>query len=286
MTYNLTKINFSNKTKASIPVNFEVKSLCCKDEEIYFIYNGGIGKIEKGIVDTNWCYELCYTEKPPDLTNLSSITYCSKSDSLYVVSGGGSQILKINLFMGEIEELLSPNQSSEIKERYLSTTQSPTEVVSDGFRVIWSVRDCHRCFKIEGGVPSPFIGCGKSGFSISNLKCSKICHPTGVTIMENTVCFADSGNNCLRGTRNDSIFNIIEDCKKLRDVFYYNKKLFFLSNNAIHMLSSEGDKTHLFEVYKVEHNIQSFCPTGKDCLYILEENDASTPEETENCQST
>jgi hypothetical protein len=280
MIYNLIKFNYANQTKNTIPLDFHPKGFCCVNDDIYFIHNNGICKKSEDGFEFDWCFTLTCASVP-DLSQLSSISYCEKSNSLYVVGAGGSQLYKIDLTMLEFEDLISSDSARRFKDQYLSTDKSPTYVVSNGREVFWSVRDCHRCFKVSGEKALPLVGCGRSGFSMSNLKCSKICHPTGMAIMEQTVFFADSGNNRLRGIKGDSTFSIIDDCKNLRDVFYDSKKLFFLSDNTVHMLSSEGDKTHLFEVYKVECEIQSFCPTGKDCLYILEKNHASTSEKTE-----
>jgi hypothetical protein len=184
--------------------------------------------------------------------------------------------------MLEFEEVISPDSARRFRDKYLSTSNSPTYVTSDGKDIIWTIRDCHRCFKTLGDKAIPFVGCGKAGFSMSKPEFSKICHPTGITIMEGTICLADSGNNCLRGVDKNSTFNIISDCKDLKKVSYDNRKLYFLSENSIHMLSSEGDKTHLFEVYRVEQEIQSFCLSGKDCLYILEESDVIPRKEGQN----
>jgi hypothetical protein len=41
------------------------------------------------------------------------------------------------------------------------------------------------------------------------------------------------------------------------------------------MLSPEGNAKHLFEVYKGEE-IQTFCPSSKNCIYILEKNNGHT----------
>ena len=55
----------------------------------------------------------------------------------------------------------------------------------------------------------------------------------------------------------------------LKDIYSFNEKFFFLSENIIRMFSSEGDSTHLFEVYRSKNIIQSFYPINKDCVYIL-----------------
>jgi hypothetical protein len=285
MSYKLVKANFVNKTQESKELDFYLRDFCCVDDDIYFTHKNGIGLMSGDEVDFDWCNTLSYVTVP-DLTNLSSISYSKEDNSLYFVSDGGSQVGRINLQMLEFELLISPSSAKKFHDKYLSTDKSETHIVYGGGKVVWSVRDCHRCFLVDGDKAIPLVGNGRSGFSLSGLKNSRVCCPMGVAIMENTICFADSGNNCLRGISGDSTFNVIDDCKDLKNVFYDNKKLFFLGGNTIHMLSSEGDATHLFEVYKVEHKIQSFCPTGKDCIYILEKSDASTSEKTESNQPT
>jgi len=284
MSYKLTKVNFVNKKQEHIASDFHARSFCCVGNDIYFLHENGIGLLSQGKIDLNFCESLAYVVDP-EITNLSSIFYSELNDSLYVVSHGGSQVCKVGLQMLEFEYLISQDSAKRFQDKFLSTDKSQTYITHYNHQVVWSVRDCHRCFKMSGEKAIPLVGCGRSGFSLSNLKCTKICHPTGVAIMEKTICFADSGNKCLRGIKGDSTFNIIDNCKDIKDLFYSNKKLFFLSDNGVHMLSSEGDMAHLFEVYKVEHKIQSFCPTGKDCVYILEEDNASTSKKAKSGQS-
>jgi hypothetical protein len=285
MAYNLIKFNFVKKTQTSVQIDSNVKSFCCVDDDIYFLHDNGIGLINDNGTDLNWCKKLVYVSAT-DLSNLSSITYNKTDGCLYVVSDGGCQIIKIDIQMLEFDLVISQSSAERFKKKVFSTDQSKTYIVANGHDVAWSVKDCHRCFKMSRGKSVPLVGCGRSGFSLSSPCHARICCPTGILIMEDTICFADSGNNCLRGVKKDSIFNIIDDCSTLLDIHYHNKKLFFLSDNSIHMLSSEGDATHLFEVYRVEQKIQSFCPTGKDCVYILEKNDGGIFKEAESGESS
>ena len=55
-----------------------------------------------------------------------------------------------------------------------------------------------------------------------------------------------------------------------------------LNDDSIQMLSSEGDASHLFEVYKSKDTIYSFDVLNKDTVYVLERDYATKNEETEN----
>lgn len=277
MEFKITKKSFKNKTTKSFIIDFIMKDFCCVKDDLFFIHDRGIGLISGEVSNLNWNHELAYIKKP-DFSKFSSICYNELDNSLYFVSNSGSQIYKANLSLMDFENLISESSAEIFKKQFLGTNNSETHIVSNGKKVVWSVKDSHRCFALNSDNAIPLVGCGKPGFSISNLKNTKISKPTGITIMGDVVCFADSGNNCLRGVSGSSTFNIVSDCKDVVDIHYVNKKLFFLSDNVIHMLSSEGDATHLFEVYKVKNRILSFCPTNKSDIYILEENNVSSTE--------
>ena len=98
--------------------------------------------------------------------------------------------------------------------------------------------------------------------------------------MGDIICFSDSGNKCLRGVKKGATFSVIENCENLKDIHFDGKKLFFLNGSSVSMLSSEGDKSHLFEVYRVERKIKSFCPSSKGSIYLLEECNGNQTEET------
>jgi hypothetical protein len=239
MTFKLIKYDFvKNITKliSEIPM----VDFCCKGEEIYFVHDNGIGTIINGEIEYDW-YEYLCSVSTPDLTTISSITYCSKSNRLYVVCEGGSQIGRIDLDMMEFSYLISKTSVKEFKSRFLQTLKSKTYIFVDNSKIFWSVRDCHRCFKIHGDSAVPLVGTGRSGYSISSLKNTKVCHPSGITGMNGVICFVDSGNKCLRGIGRNSTFNIIDNYDGLKDVHFYNEKFFFLIDKSIHMLSSEGD---------------------------------------------
>jgi hypothetical protein len=285
MACELIKLNRLTKEQSSIQINMDIRSFCCVDDDIYFIHSEGIGIIQDGIVNPNWYQELCSVDKP-DLSSLSSIAYCQFNNSLYVVSDGGSQIGKVDLIMLDFEFMISKGSVRQFKEKFLSVDDSDTYIVSDGRKIIWSVKDCHRCFQMLDSKAVPLVGCGKSGYSMSKLEHARISCPTGVAIMNGVICFSDMGNNCLRGVSNNKLLTIISECKNVKDVFYHDEKIFFLSDKIIYMLSSEGDSGHLFEIYRSNNLMQSFFPKGNDCMYLLYNNyDIPLQEENTN-QST
>jgi len=281
MIYKLTEKNLTTRKQRNFEINFEIKDFCCVGDNLFFLHDDGIGKMNNGDCNPDWRYELTYTEKP-DFSTFSSICYNSSYDCLYIVSEGGSRIHKVDLELMDFENLISKNSAKQFRRKVLGRSDSRTYVTSLENQVIWSTTNCHRCFIMNEENAFPLIGCGKAGFSISNLKNTRISKPTGVAIMGKTVCFADSGNNCLRGIRKNSTYTIIDDCKDLKDIYYVKNKLFFLSDNTVHMLSSEGDATHLFEIYKVGNKILTFCPSDNGCVYILEEYYVESPEEAES----
>jgi len=270
MIYELIKFNYIEKTSKTI-AKLPIVSFCCFEDQIYYSHSNGIGSIIDGKVDENWHEELC-SVSPPDLTNISSMTCCSPLEHLYVVCDGGSQVGRIDLKMLDFDFLISKGSSDKFQKKFLPTMTSDTYISSSGTEIVWSIKDCHRCFKMRGDSAVPLVGNGKSGYSLSKVENSRICSPTGITYMNKTVCFADSGNNCLRGIKGNFTFNVIDECKGLGDVHYVNEKLFFLSENIIFMLSSEGDSTHFYEVYGSENPIRSFYPSDKGCIYILVDN--------------
>ena len=280
MSYKLTKVNYINKQIESLDLDFKPRDFCCVRNEIYFVYEYGIGRIFDNVIDLDWHNNLGFVEET-DLTTLSSITFNKNHNSLFIVAENGSQIVKIKLDMLNYEEVIPRRKANEFKKKYL-TSNSETYIASFGFKTVWSVTNCHRCFILDEDKALPLIGCGKPGFSISKLDKSNICYPKGITIMNNAIYFADSGNNTLRGIQDEKIYTIIDDCDSLKDVIFCNNKLFFVNDNVIHMLSSEGDASHLFEVYKSENTICSFDILNKDTVYVLERDYATTPSETQN----
>jgi hypothetical protein len=270
MISELIKFNFIEKS-SKIITDVPMVSFCCFKDQIYYSHSKGIGSIIDGEVDNNWHEELC-SVSPPDLTTISSIASCEPLNNLYVVCNGGSQIGRIDLNMLDFDFLISNGSAVKFQKKFLSTTTSETYVSASSTEIVWSVKGCHRCFKIHNSSAIPLVGNGKAGYSLSKNENSRICSPTGITHMNGTVCFADSGNNCLRGIKGNFTFNVIDDCKGLGTIHYVNEKLFFLSGNIIFMLSSEGDSTHFYEVYESEHPIRSFYPSGKDSIYILVDN--------------
>jgi len=279
MAYKFTKLNYANNKKEFIGVDIKPIDFCCKNDEIYFIHENGLGKISDGVVNSEWHDELFYREVP-NFSSLTSITYDLKQDCLYLVSNGGSQIVKVSLDLLEYEEIISKDSARNFRKKYLSEKDSETYIHSNGHVIVWSVTNSHRCFIMDKDFAKPLIGCGKGGFSISQLDKSRICYPKGILVTSNFICFNDSGNNKLRGIKKDKCFSIINDCKDLSDLSFHRNKFFFLSENCLHMLSSEGDMKHLFEVYSGENKICHFYPSGKDVIYILEEDNA-TKNETE-----
>ena len=277
MKYKFTKLIYSSGKKESIDIDFKPIDFCCKEDEIYFIHENGLGKISDNVVNLEWHDELFYRE-PPDFSSLTSIAYDSIHNNLFLVSGGGSQIIKIGLDLLEYEELISKDSAERFRKKYLSKKDCETYLDSNGHTVVWSVTNCHRCFIMEKHLAKPLIGCGKAGFSISQLDTSRICSPKGIAISDNFICFNDSGNNKLRGIEKNKSFSVIDDCKDLTDLSFYRNKFFFLSGNSLHMLSSEGDVKHLFEIYSGKSKIYHFYPSGKNVIYILEDDNATTTE--------
>jgi len=275
MSYKLTKVNYINKQTESLDLHFKPRDFCCVGNEIYFVYENGIGMISDGEINLEWHDNLGFI-KETDLTTLSSITFNKSNNSLFIVSENGSQIVQINLDMLNYEEVISKDSANELKKKYLSTSKSETHISSLGFTVVWSVTNCHRCFILKEDDAMPLIGCGKSGFSMSKPETSKIRYPKGIAIMDGAICFADSGNKMLRGVRDGGTFSVVDDCDSLKDVIFNNNKLFFINDDAVHMISSEGDASHLFEVYNSENTIYSFDLLDKDTIYVLEENYAPT----------
>jgi hypothetical protein len=265
-------------------MDFEVRDICCVDEDVFFIHEDGIGLIHDGKVHLDWYMGLGFLRNQ-ELTTLNSICHNESQKSLYVVADGGAQMYRVDLQLMNFEKVISDNDVKKFRKKYLRSDNSKTYVASKRGLTVWSVQGSHRCFQMVSQKPQPLIGSGRSGFSISKPSNSRICHPTGVAIMENVFCFSDCGNGMIRGVRGKSSFSIIDGCKELKDIYYVDKRVYFLSDDTIHMLSPEGDIEHLFEVYKGEE-IQSFCPANKSCIYILENDSATKTEKTKSDQST
>jgi hypothetical protein len=273
MAYSLFK-KITNRPTERIPIDLNVRDFCCVDEDLFIIHDNGIALMNDGELYMDWIRNVAFSEMP-DLTTLSSICYNDHHKCLYIVGDGGCRIYSICLQLMNCEPVFSQEDVDIMKKKYVGCKDSETHITSVKDKIVWSIKDAHRCFQVISQRPEPLVGCGRSGFSLSTPVNSKICHPTGVTIMENIFCYSDCGNEYLRGVQRDSSFVIIGDCKDLGSVHYFNKRLYILSDNIIHMLSPEGNTEHLFEVYKGKE-IKTFCPSSKNCICILEKNNGGT----------
>lgn len=279
MACKLIKYSVSNKKTESYIINCDVRSFCCIDDDIFFIHPNGIGLMHNGEVTLDFHYSLSYV-RPPDFTKFNAICYNKFNRSLIIVGDNGSQLHSIDVNLMTFMTLMSDIDSKRFKDKYFSRPNSKVYVTSKKGEIVWSAKDLHRCFHFSSNNAEPLVGCGKSGCSTSTSTSSKICCPTGVVFMENIFCFNDCGNNCIRGVRDNFIFDIVSDCKNLKDIHYVDFRLFFLSGNSVHMLSSEGDSTSFLEVYKSEKEILTFYPMNKSCIFVLEEYDNGIPKKS------
>ena len=282
MAYNLLK-KVTNCPIEKIPVDLNIRDFCCVDEDLFIVHDNGIALMRDGELDMGWINSVAFMEFP-EMTSFSSICYNKDRQCLYIVSDGGCRIYSLCLQLMNFEPVFSQEDVDMLKKKYIGCKNSETHISSSKDMIVWSVKDSHRCFQVISQRPLPLVGCGRSGFSLSTPVNSRICHPTGVTIMENVFCYSDCGNEYIRGIQGSSSFVVIGGCKNLGTVHYANKRLYFLSDNIIHMLSPEGNTKHLFEVYR-GGEIQSFCPSNKNCIYILEKKNGRTKKD-EGDQST
>jgi len=270
MAYKIIKKNIRNSNQQEIPLkDCSIRKFCCIGEDIYFTHELGIGKISEGKIEKDWHLQLSYA-RGPDFSDFNSICYNEFQKCLMITSRDGCQIYKIDMFLLDFESIISDESRYKFKKKYVGDINSDSYIASLGKETVWSLKDRHRCFLLDSESARPLVGCGKSGCSTTFLKYARISQPTGIAILENSVCFADSGNNFIKSISGNRISNVVDDCKGLRDIHYKNQKLFFLSENIVYMLSSEGDVTHVFEIYEEESQIVSFCPSEKSDIYILE----------------
>lgn len=270
MNYKLTKIALDvNKPKTSFEFEspYLIKDICGSELGFFFAHSNGVGRIVDNNVEIDWSSQLLNDEPFDDP---SSLDFHPITKSIFLCEKGGSQIRELDIFDNRSKRLISDQQFSK---KFFRNFNSSTKISVKGDDIVWTVKNQHRCFILNGVIPKPLFGNGKSGYSISSPLSSRFCKPDGITRMGKLFFVADSGNGCVRGTNKDSVLHIMDGLNHPRKLISPFNKLFFIDGQKVHTVSPAGNSASVYEVYDSTNEVISICAIDKTDIYVLENTD-------------